>query len=633
MLLAINEGGQIHALPLAANGGIERTFIGEGDSAAVGDFDNDGFCEVLAVRGFDTRLHGFDIDANGDFIESIVSPDAYPASGFYVNQFFGDSATGDFDNNGYLDVAFSGRRCPSPNCSPGGEGLVQLQLNQGGMRFVRHSLDISDVRGRGYEGIEGIDAADINNDGNLDLIVQHHWNGPENETHVLVGNGDGTFEDNIVFSLSNSYGNQGGVQTAILNDFNGDGSIDAIIGQDDDGDPGQAWYLNGDGSGNFVFGGEAYDTNPAAESAMDKVGGGNAATFDYNQDGYPDVIAPSWGAGILVYSGLKEGGFGTPDIIDAGAQWHKTVTPTFNEPACAWIATSTSIPQEFPQLKLPYDEGAEIRWSGGPHAYGQGGLLDGTYTVGLGSGLDFAGIANEKNFDVLAMASGVVVDASCSDVRPLGCQVAVRHDVGGSVLVYAHLLEDSITVEFGNHVLQGQVIGKAGASGTGTDNPHLHIDLRDGSEVCQLVGQCLPNDLGGNPVGWEDGFPSIDGYRIFGYVRDVGDPFQNYNYDGSAILGGIKVLEDFPFFDQPIGERRVAAVKVGVSFLCSTTEDTCEDNNKEGTTQFAGNGLLDTPAMNNGKNIEDSGDTSGRLISSNRQIPPYRAHLPLSMGN
>jgi murein DD-endopeptidase MepM/ murein hydrolase activator NlpD len=95
-----------------------------------------------------------------------------------------------------------------------------------------------------------------------------------------------------------------------------------------------------------------------------------------------------------------------------------------------------------PTFKAPYTASSTVFWTSGPHEYGDM-QLNSTYPSGLGSGLDFA---NGQNFEVLAMASGEIINADCDDNAGFGCQIAIRHDEGGSVLVYAHLLPGSFRV-------------------------------------------------------------------------------------------------------------------------------------------------------------------------------------------
>lgn len=283
-----------------------------------------------------------------------------------------------------------------------------------------------------------------------------------------------------------------------------------------------------------------------------------------------------------------------------------------------------------PYFKLPYNWDANIYWTGGPHAYSKGGEFEGTYDAGSGSGLDFS---NGTNFDVLAMAAGTVIDASCNDARPLGCQVAIRHDEGGTVMVYGHLKHGSLQVHENNWVPQGRLLAEAGATGTGAhEATHLHIDLRNGSDSCGPPADCLPNNLGGGPIGWDDGIPLVDGYRIHGYLRDLDDPFQSYNYDGSAVRGNGSG-HIWPFEEWSSGIRKLAVIWVDETFVCNENAETCENNKQTNMTQFAGNGApFGRVGINGTPATQSDGDTAGVLVSTNRRAA-FTSYIPLLRGH
>ena len=239
---------------------------------------------------------------------------------------------------------------------------------------------------------------------------------------------------------------------------------------------------------------------------------------------------------------------------------------------------------------------------------------------------------------MLAMASGIVIEAACEGYGSLGCIVAIRHDVGNTVLIYAHLEPTStqyIRERFRRAkqagvslwVPQGGILGKAGNSG-GQSSIHLHVELRDGNTNCYV--QCLPKGLGGNPIGWDDGLPLVDGYTIWGYRLDLDDPFRNYNYEGSAVKGDVTVIYNFPFLDEPTKERKTAAVVVHSSYQCNPSSRTCEDNEQQPTlTQFAGHGFL---GIGQGASTSDLATTAsqsaGQLISTNSPVPIPPAPTP-----
>ena len=117
--------------------------------------------------------------------------------------------------------------------------------------------------------------------------------------------------------------------------------------------------------------------------------------------------------------------------------------------------------------------------------------------TGMHLGVDISaptGVAN-----VIAVKSGVVVYSSktngdnCADLNDVnskcggsyGNRVVIQHN-DGSFTLYAHLALNSVTVDVGDNVLQGQVIGKVGSSGSSTGG-HLHFEVRVGGNTSSNV--------------------------------------------------------------------------------------------------------------------------------------------------
>ncbi len=279
-----------------------------------------------------------------------------------------------------------------------------------------------------------------------------------------------------------------------------------------------------------------------------------------------------------------------------------------------------------PTFKLPYAKSEKVYWTGGPHAYLLGGKFGALYPSGQGSGLDFS---NGKSFEVLAMADGKVLDASCSN-PDLGCKVAIKHDVGGSVLIYAHLKPDTFQVREGDRVKQGNILGLAGNSGSGGGpSIHLHVELRDGSGSCQY--QCMSNKSFGNPVGWDDLVQLVDGWYIGGYINDSEGKYSR-NYDGSAIKGPVKVADNFYYIDNG-SLQHVEFVRVSSDFKCTKGRADCElpsnHSNPSGKTQFArddGKGAA-FPSKQTGS----PANKAGFLISTNTAIRTH-TYEPITGG-
>jgi hypothetical protein len=336
LFVAITSDGEMYAFPTWGEPH-QGYFIGMGDIGAVSDFDNDGFCEVLAVRESDSLMRLYESDGSTGFSETIVSDDVYPSADFALVRGRSESATGDFDNNGLVDFALTGRRCASEFCPSGGQGLVQVHLNLGNGHFERRSIDISGFGGRRWESMQGLDDGDFDEDGFLDLAAQQYWcSTSTNDTHLLRGGGNGTFVDSVVFSNVN----YDGTPALVSGDFDNDGHLDLIVGQDDAGDPGQTWLYLGDGTGQFTYLGPAYDTNPAVESGDNRSGAGDADAYDFDADGNLDVIAAADGIGLLLFEGNGDGTFQSSILLNDNANLKIVATPPETQPPCKWAGGS-----------------------------------------------------------------------------------------------------------------------------------------------------------------------------------------------------------------------------------------------------------------------------------------------------
>ncbi|MBX9683111.1 MAG: LysM peptidoglycan-binding domain-containing M23 family metallopeptidase [Hyphomicrobium sp.] len=116
-------------------------------------------------------------------------------------------------------------------------------------------------------------------------------------------------------------------------------------------------------------------------------------------------------------------------------------------------------------------DSVKLRWpASGKVIAGFGGRPDGTHNDGIN-------LSVPLGTDVHAAESGVIAYAG-SELKGYGNLVLVRHD-NGWVTAYAH--NDELLVKRGDKVKRGQVIGKAGKTGT-VDQPQVHFELRQGSK-------------------------------------------------------------------------------------------------------------------------------------------------------
>jgi len=190
------------------------------------------------------------------------------------------------------------------------------------------------------------DAVDVDGDGNRDLVVVKHRSGGNTPIAVTLvhGNGDGSFSlvEDALFR-HNSGRPQSPVNSIVFNDFNNDGLGDVIVGLDDDGDAGSAWFYPGrhSVSAGFDFdvsaAFESFDVNghnsnqcaslvPAPDppiSTLEGVGFTTSArSFDFDFDGNQDIIfgynylCPWEGPShTVLMTGLATGMFDTMSVI------------------------------------------------------------------------------------------------------------------------------------------------------------------------------------------------------------------------------------------------------------------------------------------------------------------------------
>ena len=229
--------------------------------------------------------------------------DVAPAVGLDVNSRAGGGVTDDFDGDGLLDVMVS---------SWGPRDPLRLFRNRGDGRFEERTTEA------GLDGLTGglnLIQADYDNDGDTDvLVLRGAWLGTSgaHPNSLLQNNGSGTFTDVTEAAGLLSFHP---TQTAVWQDFNGDGHLDLFIGNETS-DPSASHpcelYLSR-GDGTF--------RDAATEAGMDvRAFVKGVASADYDRDGRPDLFLSIYGDSNRLFRNLGPGPNGVPRFADVTDQ-------------------------------------------------------------------------------------------------------------------------------------------------------------------------------------------------------------------------------------------------------------------------------------------------------------------------
>jgi hypothetical protein len=199
---------------------------------------------------------------------------------------------GDFNNDGYPDLAVG----------TADDGGIGVYINNGDGTFTGPAT-------YPYGNTFGLATADVDNDGNLDIIGQGF---------VMLGLGNGKFEDPVpLVQISSRPAGKSrktpqassiiGSPVAVA-DFNGDGNAD-VIEISNVGEPTKV--LLGNGNGTF---------RPAPHGSACNFVGVSVAIADFNNDGIPDLAFASTGQ-VNVCLGKGDGTFGATLVLSNGGKF------------------------------------------------------------------------------------------------------------------------------------------------------------------------------------------------------------------------------------------------------------------------------------------------------------------------
>ncbi len=242
------------------------------------DFDNDGDLDYAAANtGGGSHIQIYSNNGTGKF----TSSQNISSVNFY------SIASGDFDGNGYVDIVADGIPTQS----------ARIYLNDGST----FTYD-SDISNNLY--VKDISVMDANNDGYPDIIEGDDRDWAPNENSVLINDGSGGFSKYSGFGTTNE------TLSLTLGDFDNDGFIDALSGNDF----GENYMYRNNGSSYFIM----HEIMSSAQTKM-------VVSGDLDNDGDLDFIEGNYGNNKVYINRLNNVHYvnvrvvGTSSYVSTGA--------------------------------------------------------------------------------------------------------------------------------------------------------------------------------------------------------------------------------------------------------------------------------------------------------------------------
>jgi hypothetical protein len=254
------------------------------------DIDNDGDKDVITISRGDGKISWYkNLDGLGNFgVQNLIETEFSS---------FGNVVAIDFDGDGDIDIA-SGEN--NSNCCD----LFCWYENVDGQGKFSSRKVIS-----GYlDGVVGLASADMDNDGDNDIIRTSGWSNTHFNWYKNIG--QGLFQKLDIYPSDNTY-EYGFGNVIIIKDINGDGNKDIVLQYGTAYSSTFSWFLN-DGVGNFT----------EKRLAASFYNGHSFGAEDIDGDGDIDLVSANLSSyygnnRIVWYENLDgKGNFGPVKIID-----------------------------------------------------------------------------------------------------------------------------------------------------------------------------------------------------------------------------------------------------------------------------------------------------------------------------
>ena len=312
------------------------------DAFAIGDFNHDGVADVL--------IHGYNGDANSpdfgneyyvlpgksggtfDPATSVISPDK---SGITCDCTSPTQviAVGDFNGDGYPDVAYAANGI-------GSNGLVGVALNAGATapasftKFITAPAVTVTTTSAAFQPT-AIASGHFTSSGHADLVVAGFFGSPNYYVALFPGKGDGTFATPTTTATS-------AFPTAVATaDFRSNGTTDVVVANQlltSAGGSIQVFF--GDGQGHLTSSSTVnFCTTSDSESPA------SLLVQDFNNDGFPDILATGTSGSLCLLLNDGTGHFATAASIGTSLFFSSlTAAGDFNGDGLADVAQITATP-------------------------------------------------------------------------------------------------------------------------------------------------------------------------------------------------------------------------------------------------------------------------------------------------
>jgi len=231
---------------------------------AVGDLNGDGIADVATIDRNDNTISILLGNGDGSFKPRVTLSAATNLQNIVLT---------DLNHDGKLDIA----------TADGSANTVSIFLGNGDGSFAaRTTVAVT--------AAQGLATADLNGDGNQDLVVG--TNAAATTVTILLGNGNGSFQTSTIAALNNQPG------SVTTGDINGDGKQDIVVGTTANG----LSVFTGLGNGTF--------SSASAVAAGAFITGLQLA--DLNGDGRSDIVYSIVNKAVFSAMGNGDGTFQAP---------------------------------------------------------------------------------------------------------------------------------------------------------------------------------------------------------------------------------------------------------------------------------------------------------------------------------